>query len=145
MVVLAVAGLCGSTAAAFTRIIVEQRSYRQFILGPHVAALDPQLSAAVDADERPGDGEVFGSVNRRTVVIGFERGLDFVEPRVDLFGKICVTGVGGFDLGVFGDERLACRFLVGGQLVAFADQPAQDLGMAVGEVGSRLDPAPASS
>ena len=100
MVVLAVAGLCGSTAAAFTRIIVEQRSYRQFILGPHVAALDPQLSAAVDADERPGNGEVVGPIDRRMVVVRLECGLDLAEPRVNLVGQIGTARMRRFDLGV---------------------------------------------
>jgi hypothetical protein len=49
---------------------------RRIILGTDEAALDEQLAIAIDADERPGAGDLGGIVTYRTTFERPQRGLD---------------------------------------------------------------------
>ncbi len=116
---------------------------RRFVLGTHEPALDMQIAARTDADERARTGHVFRLVNHRTVVDRFNGGLDLAEPLVDLVGQFRQIGIVGFEFFEFGLQCIAARFLLIGQRFLFAEHAAQSVGVAVREIESDLDPLPA--
>src|SRR5713101_7607563 len=90
------------------------RLYRRLVLGMNIAALDPRCTFAVDADERARKRDLGEIIDDRPVIERCQRGLDFPEPPVDLFGyfvNFCVLLVKPIKLGF---ECIAGRrFLVG--------------------------------
>ena len=76
----------------------------------HEAALDAQSALAVDADEGAGASDLVGIEADRAIFERGERGLEFGESPIDLFGQVVVAGVGLLEPVVFGLKRsFSCR------------------------------------
>ena len=104
----------------------------------------PQSAFGVDADEHAGAGDVGRIIGDRAILEGGERRLDLAEPLVDFVRELVGALVFGFELGVFGVQRVDRRLLLGRQFGRRAFEFAQAMGMAVRETRRRdLDPLPA--
>ena len=116
---------------------------RRFVLGAHIAALDPKASRSVDADEDAGAGDLLRGIDDRTILDRFERRLDLGETRVDFLGDFVRFRIGRFELIGFETKRLAGRGFLFAQRLAFALKMAKPIGVAIGKVDRHLDPFPA--
>src|SRR3546814_495301 len=79
----------------------------------------------------------------RASLEGLQRRLDFPETRVDVVGQFVGFGILLLELIVFGLQRIAGRFLLGGERDFLAAQLAEAEGVPVREVGSGIGPLPA--
>ena len=126
-----------------SRIAFAVNRNRRLVFGPDIAAIDGQVAVRVDADEDAGAGDLGRIVGDRPIFEGGQRRLDFAETLVHLFGQFVGVLVFGFELGVFGFERVDRRLFFGREVRWRAFQFAQTVGVAVGEVDGHLDPLPA--
>ena len=62
-----------------TGLLVFRRD-RRLVLGPHIAALDPEHAGAVDADEGAGTGDLGGIIEDGPLIEGLQGRLDLAEP-----------------------------------------------------------------
>ncbi len=113
---------------------------RQLILRPDVTALDAQTASRVDADEGARPGDLVRLEHRRPILQGGQRRLDLAKPPVRLLAQLLGVGVLGLDAVVLAAKRVARGRLLFGQGRGLAPELAQPEGVAVGEVGSDLDP-----
>ena len=116
---------------------------RQLILWPDKPAFDPQVSGAVDTDEGAGAADVLGIEYDRTIVEGGERRLDFAKALINLLGKLIGLGVGLLKAVHLGLKGVASGLLLCGERHRLPAKLPQTIGVAIGEVGSDLDPLPA--
>ena len=75
-------------------------SYR-LVLGTDKAALDAQLSVAVDTDKSSGPGDVFGLEAQGAPFDGLQQFLDLAETRIDIVGQFVRIGMRGFEFRLF--------------------------------------------
>ena len=116
---------------------------RRFVFGPDIAAIDGQVAIRVDADEDASADDLGRIVDYRPIFEGSQRRLDFAETLIHLFGQFVGVLVFGFELGVFGFERVDRRLFFGREVRWRAFQFAQTMGVAVGDVDRHLNPLPA--
>jgi hypothetical protein len=101
------------------------------------------MTAAIDADEGAGAGNIRGFKTNRSFIESHKRRLNLAKPLIGVVGKLFGFGMGHFDAVVFRLECVASRFLFVRQRRGVAAKLSQAVGMAVGELGCDLDPLPA--
>ena len=117
----------------------------RLVLGTDIAALDGQSARAVDADKGASARDLGRIVEGRPVLEGGDRRLDLLEPQIDRLRQVLAIVMLGVEPVQFLGQGLIGGLFVGGEFGAFARDPAQTGGVAVGEVQRGIDPAPALS
>jgi hypothetical protein len=115
---------------------------RLLVLRPHIAALDVQGAVRADADKDAGTRDLRRIVDNGPLLEFPQRRLDLAQARVDLLRDLIGVGVFLLQLVQLRLEGIACLGLLLRQRHLLAAQPAQPVRVAVGEVGSDLDPLP---
>ncbi len=116
---------------------------RQLVLGPHIAAFDPYLALAVDADEGAGAGDFRRIEHQRPQLHAAQRLFDLGEALLDGLGDFVMVGILLFKLVVLRPQRFARRLFLGRQRHLLAPDLAQPEGVAIRKIERDLDPAPA--
>ena len=122
---------------------VRGRRNGRLILGSDIAALDSQGAGAIDAHEHAGASDLVRGIDDWSLLEGGERGLELGKAPVDLLRDVLRLAVALLQFVEFGSEGVVRGDLVLGERALLADEPAEIIGVAIGEVGRNLDPFPA--
>ena len=123
-------------------VLALARRHRLLVLRPHIAALDMQAAVGADADEDAGTRDLRRIVDHGPILKLAHRRLDLAQACVDLLRDFLGVSVLLLQLVQLRLESVARFGLLLRQRHLLAAQPAQPIGVAVGEVGGDLDPLP---
>jgi hypothetical protein len=113
------------------------------VFGADIAALDVEAAVAIQADENAGPRNLGRVEPDGAVVERLDLGFEFAKALIDLVGQFVGFCVLGLERVEFSLQGGAARGFLLAHVDGFAFEPAQAVGVAVGEIDGDSDPFPA--